>query len=192
MAREGPGAITELRLGDPFILGEDIYRLQDLPGGPFRRNVCTLEAEVVEVRRRLVEPEEDEAPGRHHADHQERPAAAPAGLRLRALLSLGRFHTSLGSIGRQGAPILSRMTCHLPGAVITGLTAGYLVLDVTECRQPVRVGRKIRFTPGYWSMAQAFRNPMVEIRATRDGGVSELEGRPQSGTTGNFVGTDAA
>ncbi len=165
--REGPGAITELRLGDPFILGEDIYRLQDLPGGPFRRDVCILEAEVVEIRRRLIEaPEEGPVP--HHTDHQERPDAVLTGWRLRALLAAGRFHTSLGSIDRQGAPILSRMVCHLPGAVITGLTAGYLVLDVTECRRPVRVGQKICFTPGYWSIAQGFRNPMMEIRPVRD------------------------
>lgn len=167
VAQEGPGVITELRLGDPFILGEDIYRLQDLPGGPYRRDVCTLEAEVVEIRSRLVEPPAEE-PVPRHLDHQERPAAVLTGLRRRALLSAGRFHTSLGIIDHQGAPVLHRMGCHLPGAVITGLTAGYLVLDITECSQPVWVGRKIRFSPGYWSMAQGFRNPMMDIRTMRD------------------------
>ena len=45
------GLITELRLGDPFFIGEDIWG-QAFPGGPFRRDVLTLAATVLERRGR--------------------------------------------------------------------------------------------------------------------------------------------
>lgn len=153
----GAGPITEVRLGDPFLLGEDIYLRRELPGGPFRRDVCMITAEVLEVRTRMMSP--TPRPILHHADGQESPLpSAPAlGRRVRALLDIGRFHTEAGDLA-----------CILPGAEIVGLSSGYMVLDVTNCREPVDVGQEILFHPGYWAMARAFRTQSVTIAAIRD------------------------
>ncbi len=167
LAENPAGSITELRLGDPFILGEDIYRQAALPGGPFRQDVCEFVAEVVEIRDREIGPE-SESECLHHLDGQARVLPGPVGRRRRALLDAGRFHISLGGILSSEPLILGRFKCHLQGAVITGITAGYLVLDITDCRQRVQVGQHISFHPGYWAMARAFRNPTTLISVKQD------------------------
>lgn len=153
----GSGPITEVRVGDPFLLGEDIYLRQKLPGGPFRQDVCMITAEVLEVRTRVINP--GLRPVLHHADGQETLPARPAsGRRARALLDIGRFHTEVGDL-----------VCLLPGAEMVGLSSGYMVLDVTNCRNPIAVGQQILFHPGYWAMARAFRTQTVTIKTMRDG-----------------------
>jgi hypothetical protein len=49
---KGLGPITEIRAGDPFLLGRDIYRQTDLPGGPYRSDVWEIKTEIVEIRLR--------------------------------------------------------------------------------------------------------------------------------------------
>lgn len=166
--RAGPGAITELRLGDPFILGKDIYRQTDLPGGPFRRDVCRLEAEVLEIRTRRLDPSQD-GPDRH-ADGLPQPPAT-SGRRRRALLDLGRFHSAADLLqdGGHGDFVLSGLNCCLPGAFIAGISAGYLALDVTDCpTTDLRVGQNVCFQPSYWTLAAAFRYPGLPIFLVHD------------------------
>lgn len=167
LAENTAGSITELRLGDPFILGEDIYRQAALPGGPFRKDVCEFVAEVVEIRDREIVPE-SEGECLHHLDGQARVRPGPVGRRRRALLDVGRFHISLGGLLDSEPQILDHFQCRLAGAVITGITAGYLVLDIADCRQLVQVGQHISFHPGYWAMARAFRNPTTLISVKKD------------------------
>jgi predicted amino acid racemase len=142
---EGPGPITELRLGDPLLLGTDVYRWADLPSGPWRRDVCRLEAEVVEVLSR---------PG-------------PCGRATRALVDLGRFHVGTVRLDGSGFNAYDGLECLLDGAVIVGATSGYLVLDVSAAPEPPAVGGTVAFRPGYWAMAQAFRSAEVEALADR-------------------------
>jgi predicted amino acid racemase len=156
-------------MGDPFLLGEDIYRRQDLPGGPFRKDVCRLEAEVLEVRTRRLETEA--ACPAHHADGLARPAVM-TGCRRRALLDMGRFHgaTDLVAGGRRDDDGLTGLSYDgLPGAFIAGLSAGYLVLDVTNCRPAPAVGQTICFRPRYWALAAACRHPAVTIALREEG-----------------------
>jgi predicted amino acid racemase len=141
--QEGRGPITELRLGDPFLLGIDVYRRASLPGGPWRRDVCLLEAEVVETSRR--------------------PRADGSGLADRALLDCGRFHVGHVQSGASGYPPLDGLECLWPGAVIVGATAGYLVLDLSNCPERPKVGETVSFRPGYWAIAQSFMNPGVSV-----------------------------
>jgi predicted amino acid racemase len=168
----GPGVITELRLGDPFILGEDIYRQTALPGGPFRTDVCRLEAEVLEIRTRRPGPglNGGAGPAGHVAGLPEPPDRPRPGQRRRALLDLGRFHSAADLIqnGGHGDFILSGLNCRLPGAFIAGISAGYLVLDITDCAEEPRVGQTISFKPSYWSIAEAFRNWGVLIKPAFD------------------------
>jgi predicted amino acid racemase len=138
---EGPGPITELRTGDPLLLGVDVYRQKELPGGPWRRDVARLEAEVVEI--------------------SFRPGASYDGLRPRALVDMGRYHVGPVNMSEEVFPPFDGIECLYPGAAIIGATAGYLVLDLCGCPVLPKVGDTLAFRPGYWAMAQAFRNPEV-------------------------------
>ena len=163
--RKGPGVITELRLGDPFILGEDIYRQAELPGGPFRKDVCRLEAEVLEVRTRLMAAERgDEA---HHIDGLPRPRPV-SGRRRRALLDLGRFYGASYLLTQTQSQEITTLGGDLPGAFIADLSAGYMVLDITDCDPAPQVGQTISFKPGYWAIAEAFRNPGLSLTLVSD------------------------
>ncbi|MDR2367092.1 MAG: alanine racemase [Deltaproteobacteria bacterium] len=139
----GPGPITELRLGDPFLLGYDVYRQADLPAGPWRRDVCRLEAEVVEV--------------------SLRPRANNGSMEPRALLDMGRFQAGkVYPCDPQSIP-LEGLECLCQGAAIVGSTAGYTVLNLTDCHIMPKVGDIVSFRPGYWPMATAFRSRDVKV-----------------------------
>jgi predicted amino acid racemase len=178
--RSGPGVITELRLGDPFILGRDIYRQAELPGGPFRMDVCRMEAEVLEVRTRLMTAEPGGAA--HHADGLPQPRPV-SGSRLRALLDLGRFYGAsfFPGPGPNGEGDLEGLDCRLAGAFVAGFSAGYLLLDITDCDQPPQVGQTVSFQPGYWAIAGSFRNPGLTITLAADPAAA---GRSETGRHG--------
>ncbi|MDR2302051.1 MAG: alanine racemase [Deltaproteobacteria bacterium] len=159
----GPGPITQLRLGDPFLLGYDVYRETELPAGPWRRDVCRLEAEVVEV--------------------SLRPKAHNGSLSPRALLDMGRFQAGkVYPCSPQTVP-LEGLECLWPGAAIVGSTAGYIVLELSDCQIRPEVGDLVSFRPGYWPMATAFRSRDVKVEletpATR--GRSQPQGRDPLG-----------
>jgi predicted amino acid racemase len=143
VAENGPGPITELRLGDPLFLGLDVYRRAELPGGPFRRDVFTLKGETLETCRR---PKGD---GKNFV--------------RRALIDLGRFNVGPVNLSPTGYPPLDGLTCLMEGARIVGVTAGYLVLDVTASPKGPEVWEWVAFRPGYWALAQGFRNREVSV-----------------------------
>ncbi|MDR2386541.1 MAG: alanine racemase [Deltaproteobacteria bacterium] len=148
----GPGPITQLRMGDPLLFGYDLYRQSQLPAGPWRRDVCRLEAEVVEV--------------------SLRPRANNGSLVPRALMDMGRFQAGKVYPCDPKITSLEGLECLWPGAVIVGSTAGYTVLDLSHCQIKPKVGDFVSFRPGYWPMATAFRSRDVKVEletpASRD------------------------
>lgn len=160
VAEHSPGPITELRFGDPFLVGHDIYRDRPLAGGGYRTDVCLISAEVLEIKTINIDSGDGQPCARHagHTDFLPR-AAGLNGRRTRVLCDLGRFHTSLSA----GALNLERLSCEKEGCAIVGLTAGYVAVDVTDSPEPVKVGQRLRFHPGYWAVAQACRNPLADI-----------------------------
>lgn len=162
--RHGPGAVTEVRLGAHFILGEDTYHRCDLPGGPFRRDVCTLSAEVLEIHPRRFAAEDKPA----FADGECLPPfrLPPPGIRLCALLDIGRAHVAPEDL----------VGISLPGAFPIASGTGYTVLDVTDCPCPPGVGDRLFFRPGYWSILRAFHSPLVALIPVRDDHPAEGDG----------------
>jgi predicted amino acid racemase len=160
MAEHSPGPITELRCGDPFLVGHDIYRDLPLAGGGYRTDVCLISAEVLEIKTISVNPGNGQPCARHAGNTDFLPRASGLnGRRIRALCEMGRFHTSLSAASLN----LERLVCEKEGCAIVGLTAGYVVVDVTGSPEPVTVGQCLLFHPGYWAVAQACRNPLVDI-----------------------------
>lgn len=93
--RVSPGCVRELRAGDPLLLGFDMYREVDFPGGAFRRDLFSLEATVLEVREKnMVLPRESVLNGQGKKARMRN-----LGRRWRALLDCGSLHTDV-KIGR--------------------------------------------------------------------------------------------
>ncbi len=152
----GPGPITELRFGDPFLLGVDLYRQAELPGGSYRQDVCRFCAEVLEVREKKI-AEECTSAEYQFVGQDSSFLIRKEGLRRRALLDIGFFHIE----GKE-------LQCELPGTFIAGCSSGYLALDVTDCPEPVAVGQQVFFSGGYWSMSKFFRSTSAVIHLARD------------------------
>lgn len=147
--RLSPGCVLELRAGDPLLLGYDIYRNIDFPGGVFRRDVFSLEATVLELREKnMVPPRESVLNGQGRKSRMR-----SQGRRWRVLLDCGSLHTDVQAL-----------ELDLPGAEIVGFSGNYSILDVTRCPERPKVGDTVAFRPRYWAVARAFRTPLVTKR----------------------------
>ena len=141
-----PGCRVELRIADPILLGYDSYHEKASAGGTFRRDLFKLDATVLEVTERNLRP-----PRVLALNGQGEIARLPrTGLRRRALLDCGILHTDV-----------RQLKLDVPGAEIVDFSGNYTILDVTDCAEDFRPGKTVSFVPGYWAVAQSFRNPMV-------------------------------
>lgn len=138
---------VELRMGDPLLVGFDMYRNTAFLGGEFRRDVFALQAQVLEVQDKHPQME-----GTHvangHGGHLDETQGGP---RVQALLDCGILHTDMTDIKPE-----------LPGAELINYSGNYAVLDATKCLQRPVPGDVVRFYPGYWAVARAFRTPQTE------------------------------
>lgn len=134
------GCILELRMGDPLLLGRDMYRNGPLLGGMFRADGFSVAAEVVEDRWCAARPC-GKAPGAGDV-----PCAPVRGRYRQMLLDCGTLHAD---------PKELRM--RLPGAQVLGACAHYMAVDVTHCACVPGLGEKVSFAPSYWAVAGMFR-----------------------------------
>ena len=140
------GCLLELRMGDPLLLGYDMYRDEPLRGGMFRTDLFRLSATVLEVTERDIQLP------RHYVHNGQglSPHCTLTGRRRRALTDCGILHTDV-----------SDLRLDLPGARIVDYSGNYAILDVTDCPQALSTGDRINFIPGYWAVARAARTPQV-------------------------------
>ena len=140
------GCALEFRMGDPLLLGYDMYRNLPLQGGDFRRDTFRLSATVLEVHDRDIRPP------RHSVHNGHGLSVAPllTGKRKRALIDCGSLHTDVAGLSLQ-----------MPGAEIVDFSGNYAILDVTDCPRPPLVGDHVHFLPSYWAVARACRVPQV-------------------------------
>ena len=148
-----PGCIMELRMGDPLLLGWDMYRDQALLGGDFRQDIFRLTATVLEVTERDIRP-----PRQSVHNGRGLPADCPVlGKRLRALVDCGSLHTDV-----QG------LTLPRTDWRITDFSGNYAVLDVSACPQAPVTGDHVRFIPSYWAVARTCRMPHIRKTIVHD------------------------
>lgn len=138
-----PAGINNLRLGEGIILGRETVDRQPLPGAHL--DACVLTAEVIELKTKPSVPVgtigQDAFGGK--------PIFTDRGLRLRAILSLGRQDT-----------VPEGLTPLFPGAEIVGASSDHLILDVTAAPS-VKVGDGVSFTLGYGALLAAATSPYV-------------------------------
>ena len=158
------GCILEFRMGDPLLLGRDMYRDEALLGGDFRQDIFRITATVLEVTERDIRPP-------RRSVHNGRGLAADRavrGKRLRALVDCGSLHTDVQGLS------LSR-----PDWRITDFSGNYAILDLTGCTDVPAPGERIRFIPSYWAVARTCRMPHIPIRIVRD----DMPGQSVPGTS---------
>ena len=143
----------EFRMGDPLLLGWDMYRDQALLGGDFRQDIFRLTATVLEVTERDIRP-----PRQSVHNGRGLPADCPVlGKRLRALVDCGSLHTDV-----QG------LTLPRADWRITDFSGNYAVLDVSACPQAPVTGDHVRFIPSYWAVARTCRMPHIRKTIVHD------------------------
>jgi len=140
-----PKEINNLRLGESIIRGvETAY------GSPFaslKQDVITLEAEIIEVMEKPSLPEGETG----FNAFGERITYLDEGIRLRAILAVGRQDTSV-----------SGLTPVLPGINVIGGSSDHLLVDITHAVLPLGVGDSLVFTLSYGAILAGFTSPYVK------------------------------
>ena len=140
-----PKEINNLRLGESIVRGvETSY------GSPFyklKQDVITLEAEIIEVMEKPSLPEGETGINAFG----ERITYLDEGIRLRAILAVGRQDTSV-----------SGLTPVLPGINVVGASSDHLIIDITHAVLPLHVGDSLTFTLSYGAILAGFTSSYVK------------------------------
>jgi len=140
---ELPRFINQIRVGEGIFLGVEAINRKPLPG--LRQDTFTLEAEVIEVKRKPSLPW-----GERTVDaFGEVPEFEDRGIRRRAILALGKQDVSLSGI------------IPLDKFEIIGASSDHMVIDVENCPH-IKVGDIVSFKLNYAGVLFAMTSPFVE------------------------------
>ena len=140
-----PGDVTQIRIGEAALLGTDVTGNREI--GYLNQGTVTLEAEVVEVKRKPSVPI-----GEIGRDAMGRvPHFEDLGIRRRAIVAIGEQ-----DVNPEGLKPLSE------GAFVVHASSDHLIVDVTEVDEEISVGDVLRFRPNYSAILRAMTSPYVE------------------------------
>ena len=148
MEAEGvPERINLLRLGESIVLGLETADGERIPGT--HRDVFTLEVEIIELKEKPSMPI-----GEIGMDaFGQKPIFEDRGIRRRAILALGRQDARIDGLFPRDK-----------GAEIIGASSDHMLLDVTECERPLRVGGTMRFDVNYGGLLSLITSEYVTKR----------------------------
>ncbi len=145
-----PKEINLLRIGELILEAKDLQELWGYDLSDFYQDVFTLEAEVVEQKEKPSHPVGEimfDAFG-------NRPEYKDIGVRKKALIALGKMdYAYLDAIVPQDENI-----------EILGASSDHTILDVTQRKEPLRVGDKVKFSLNYGSVLFLTNSPNVHIQ----------------------------
>ena len=142
---EMPEGITNLRLGEAFLLGNDTAYGEDLPGTT--GDAFVLEAQIVELKEKPSLPI-----GEVGLDaFGQKPYYEDRGIMKRAIIAIGKQDTDLDSM----TPLDSDLE-------LMGGSSDHIILDVTHAKREYKVGDVVSFTLGYGGMLKVMTSPYVE------------------------------
>lgn len=140
-----PEGISNLRLGESFLLGNDTAYGTRLPGTV--GDALELETEIIELKEKPSFPV-----GEIGVDaFGHRPSYEDKGIMRRAIVAVGKQDVDTDSLYPRD-----------PQMEILGGSSDHLLLDLTHCDTTYRVGDRICFTLGYGSMLKTFTSRYVE------------------------------
>jgi len=145
-----PAGINHLRIGENILTAQDIADSWGIYDADYLRDdVFRLEAEVVEVKEKPTYPQ-----GELGADaFGRKPVYEDRGLRLRAILALGR-----ADVGD-----METLRPTMPGVTVIGGSSDHCILDVTDAPQPVQVGDILSFRLCYSHVLYATQRDDVPV-----------------------------
>ena len=145
-----PAGINHLRIGENILTAQDIADSWGIHDADYLRDdVFRLEAEVVEVKEKPTYPQ-----GELGADaFGRKPVYEDRGLRLRAILALGR-----ADVGD-----METLRPTMPGVTVVGGSSDHCILDVTDAPQPVQVGDVLSFRLCYSHVLYATQRDDVPV-----------------------------
>ncbi|WP_319371626.1 ornithine racemase Orr [uncultured Ilyobacter sp.] len=138
-----PSGINQLRLGASIILGIGI---DHLPIDGLSADTFILEAEIIELRKKPSKPV-----GKQGLDaFGNKPVFIDMGIRSRAICAIGRQDVNPEDI----SPLDNKIN-------ILGGSSDHLILDVTDCKDDLRVGDTLRFKVNYGGCLSLMTSPYV-------------------------------
>ncbi len=140
-----PAGINNLRIGETMLLGNDTALSSPFPGT--RDDAFIFQAELIEIQEKPSVPiglVGRDAFGRIPARPEDK------GMRLRGILAAGEQDIYPGGL----VPIEA-------GVEIIGASSDHLLVDLTECRQELKIGTPLSFTVAYGSLLRAMTSPFV-------------------------------
>ena len=140
-----PEGITNLRLGESFLLGNDTAYGEKLPGTC--SDALILEAQIVELKEKPSLPI-----GEVGVDaFGQKPYYEDRGIIKRAIIAIGKQDTDIDSM----EPLD-------PAIDILGGSSDHIILDVTKSDTEYKVGDIVQFVVGYGGMLKTATSPYVE------------------------------
>jgi predicted amino acid racemase len=142
-----PDRVDHLRIGEAILLGRETLERRAWPGTV--QDAVLLHGEVLELGFKPsvpIGPRGQDAMG-HVPEFTDR------GWVHHALVNIGTVDTDPHGL----TPVDPRLR-------VLGASSDYLVVDVSEARNDVRVGDRVSFVPGYGAMARAACSPYVDVR----------------------------
>lgn len=144
LLNELPRRINNLRIGEALLLGTDTNHDETIQW--LHQDVVTLEAEVIEVRRKPSVPSGPLA----CSAFGEKPVFEDRGERLRAIVAVGRQDLR--------SPHVMPLD---DGVLPLGASSDHLLLDVENMTPGPKIGQILRFRMGYGDMLALFTSPYV-------------------------------
>ena len=139
-----PDRINLLRLGESIVLGLETADGTHIPGT--HRDVFTLAVEVIELKEKPSMPI-----GEIGRDaFGEKPVFEDKGMMKRAILSIGRQDARIENLSPRDE-----------GAEIIGASSDHMLLDVTACKRPLKVGDIMEFNLSYGGLLSVITSSYV-------------------------------
>jgi predicted amino acid racemase len=139
-----PDGINQLRLGESIVLGRETAYGRQLKG---TYNDCfRLIAEIIEIKEKPSSPI-----GEVRQDaFGDRPSFVDKGIRQRALCAIGKQDVGIGDIIPDDE-----------GLTLLGASSDHLILDVTDCERPYKVGDLVSFRLTYGGILRSMTSEYV-------------------------------
>ncbi|MES9898792.1 MAG: alanine/ornithine racemase family PLP-dependent enzyme [Sedimenticola sp.] len=152
---EMPQRINQARIGEGILLGRETIKRNPWPNT--HQDAFLLHAEILELKRKPTQPT-----GRQGEDaFGGRPKFSDRGVRLRALLNVGREDVDVAGI----TPLDL-------GLQVIGASSGYLVVDVTDSATDCRVGDRLTFSLNYSALLTVMTSEYVKKMALTGAGLA--------------------
>lgn len=144
-----PKTINHFRIGEAVFLGSDLINGGTLQG--LRDYAVTLEAEVIEVKRKSLIPQAETGNVAPFGPQSGDADLAPGQRGYRALVGVGQLDTDVGGL-----------TPENPNHQIAGASSDIAVVNVGDSPGGITVGSSIRFRPNYAATVRLMGNPYIE------------------------------